>query len=156
MPGYTENSVVVFRDFDTVFDLTNTIELWPQLFTKYQKAEVIERNGNEVVFSITSYPSGQSPPRTMVSRRIIDKPNRQVITELVEKSSSFKDMKIYWTYKELPQGDGVVMTWIQKFEVDENCKLTTEQMESSINQDTRVQMQAVKEKIEAWRQDLSG
>ncbi len=48
------------------------------------------------------------------------------------------------------------MTWIQKFEVDENCKLTTEQMESSINQDTRVQMQAVKEKIEAWRQDLSG
>ena len=151
MPGYTENSIVVFRDFHTVFDLTNTIELWPQLFTKCEKAEVIERNGNEVVFSITSYPVGQSPPRTIVSRRIIDKPNRQAITELVEKSSSFKDMKIYWTYEELPQGDGVVMTWIQKFEVDDNCKLTTDQMESSINKDTRVQMQAVKEKIEAWQ-----
>jgi aromatase len=60
-------------------------------------------------------------------------------------------MKIYWNYEELPQGDGVVMTWIQKFEVEENCKLTTEQMESSINQDTRAQMQAVKEKIEAWQ-----
>lgn len=150
MPGYTENSIVVLRDFDTVFDLTNTIEIWPQLFTKYEKAEVLERNGNEIVFSVTSSPYGGNPARTLVMRRLIDKPNRQVTTELAEKSPSFKHMKIHWIYEELPPGNGVKMTWIQRFEVSENCKLTTEQMESSINRDTSIQMQAVKEKIEAW------
>ena len=84
-------------------------------------------------------------------RRIIDKPNRQATTELVSKSSTFKEMKIHWSYKELLQGDGVVMTWSQKFEVDENCRLTTEQLEFSISQDTCSQMQVVKEKIEAWQ-----
>ena len=151
MAGYTENSIVIFRDFDTVFDLTNTIELWPLLNIKYEKVEVLERNGNEISYSITTYPSGKSPSRTLVMRRIIDQPNRQVTTELVSKSSAFKEMKIYWSYEELPQGAGVVMTWSQKFEVHEDCKLTTEQMESSIDRDTRSQMQVVKEKIEAWQ-----
>lgn len=150
MPGYTENTIVILRDFDTVFDLTNTIELWPQLFTEYEKAEVLERNGNEVLFSLTTYPEGERPSRTWVSRRIIDKPGKQATAERVEKAFPFKDMKIHWTYEELPQGVGVVMTWIQKFEVHDDCKWTTEQMESFLNGNTRTQMRAIKEKVEAW------
>jgi aromatase len=150
MTGYTENNIVVLRDFNTVFDLTNDIELWPQLFTEYEKAEVLERNGNEVLFSLTTYPEGDRPSRTWVSRRLIDKPGKQATAERVEKAFPFKDMKIHWTYEELPQGVGVVMTWMQKFEIHDECKWTTEQMESFLNRNTRVQMRAIKEKVEAW------
>jgi aromatase len=150
MTGYTENSIVILRDFDTVFDLTNTIELWPQLFTEYQKVEVLEHKGNEIVFSLTTYPEGERPSRTWVSRRIIDKPGRQATAERIEKAFPFKDMKIHWTYEELPKGVGVVMTWMQTFEVHDACKWTNEQMESFLNKNTRTQMQAIKQKVEAW------
>ncbi len=150
MAGYTQNSIVILRDFDTVFDLTNTIELWTELFTEYSKAEVLERHGNEVIFSLTTFPEGERPARTWTSRRIIDKPGRQATAERIEKAFPFKDMKIHWTYEELPQGVGVVMTWMQTFEVHDECKWTTEQMESFLNRNTRTQMQAIKQKVEAW------
>ncbi|MBV8886525.1 MAG: SRPBCC family protein [Chroococcidiopsidaceae cyanobacterium CP_BM_RX_35] len=149
MPGYTENSIVILRDFDTVFDLTNNIELWPQLFTEYEKAVVLERNGNEVLFSLTTYPEGERPSRTWVSRRIIDKPGKQATAERVEKAFPFEDMKIHWTYEELPKNVGVVMTWIQKFEPAEGA-WSTEKLESFLNRNTRTQMRAIKEKVEAW------
>ena len=104
MPGYTENSIVILRDFDTVFDLTNEIELWPQLFTEYEKAEVLERKGNEVLFSLTTFPEGERPSRTWVSRRIIDKPGRQATAQRVESAFPFKEMKIHWTYEEITAG----------------------------------------------------
>ena len=150
MPGHTENTIVVLRDYDTVFDLTNQIELWPQLFTEYEKAEVIERQGNEVLFSLTTYPEGERPSRTWVSRRIIDKENGQATAERVEKAFPFQEMKIHWTYERLPQDIGVVMTWIQKFEVHPDCQWSTEQMEAFLNRNTRVQMRAIKERVEAW------
>lgn len=149
MPGYTENTIVILRDFDTVFDITNTIELWPQLFTEYEKAEVLERKGNEVLFSLTTFPEDGRPSRTWVSRRIIDKPGRQATAERVENAFPFKEMKIHWTYEELPQGVGVIMTWIQKFEPAEGA-WSTEKLESFLNGNTRIQMRAIKEKVEAW------
>jgi len=149
MPGYTENSIVILRDFDTVFDLTNTIELWPQLFTEYEKAEVLERKGNEVLFSLTTFPEGERPSRTWVSRRIIDKPGRQATAERVENAFPFKEMKIHWTYEELPQGVGVIMTWSQKFEPADGA-WSTEKLESFLNGNTRIQMRGIKERVEAW------
>ena len=149
MPGYTEISIVVLRDFDTVFDLTNTIELWPQLFTEYEKAEVLERKGNEVLFRLTTYPENGQPSSSWVSRRLIDKPGRQATAERVEKAFPFEEMKIYWTYEELPQGVGVIMTWIQKFKPAEGA-WPSEKIESFLNRNTRTQMRAIKEKVEAW------
>ena len=154
MPGYTENSIVILRDFDTVFDLTNTIELWTELFTEYSKSEVLERNGNEVIFSLTTFPEGDRPSRTWTSRRIIDKPGRQATAERIEKAFPFKDMKIHWTYEELPKNVGVVMKWMQTFEVHDDCKWTHEQMESFLNRNTRTQMKAIKEKVEDWSAPL--
>jgi aromatase len=150
MAGYTENSVLILRDFDTVFDLTNTIELWTQLFTEYEKAEVLERNGNEIIFSLTTYPEGERPSRTWTSRRIIDKPGRQATAERIEAAFPFKEMKIHWTYEPLPQDVGVVMTWMQSFEVHEDCQWSTEQMEAFLNRNTRTQMKAIRERVEAW------
>jgi len=151
LPGYTENTIVILRDFDTVFDLTNDIALWPQLFTEYQKAEVISREGNTVTFSLTTYPEGERPSRTWVSTRVIDKPGRAATAERAPNSFPFKEMKIHWTYEVLPENVGVAMTWIQRFELHPDCPWTVEQMESFLNRNTRTQMRAIREKVEAWQ-----
>lgn len=149
LSGYTQNTIVILKDFDTVFDLTNDIELWPQLFTEYQDAKVLERDGNQVTFQLTTYPEGDRPSRTWVSTRIIDKPGKQAIAQRVKQAFPFKVMKIYWTYEELPQNVGTVMTWIQRFEPAEGA-WPVEKIESFLNRNTRVQMQAIKERVEAW------
>jgi len=149
--GYTENSVVILRDFDTVFELTNTIELWPQLFTEYEKAEVLERHGNEILFRLTTYPEGDQPSHSWVSSRQIDKEKRQAIAERLEPTFPFQYMHIRWTYEPLPGDGGVIMTWIQEFEPHPQFPKTSEQMESFLNRNTRTQMREFKRKIE---QDL--
>ena len=153
MAGYTENSIVVLRDLDTVFDLTNRVELWTQLFTEYERAEVLERNGDELLFRLTTFPEGGRPSRTWVSRRVIDRARLRADAERLEPAFPFKSMKIHWTYEPLPKDVGVVMTWIQEFEVHPECPYTNEQMESFLNRNTRAQMRSVKSKVEVWKGD---
>ena len=149
LPGYTQNTIVILKDFDTVFDLTNDIELWPQLFTEYKEAKVLERDGNKVTFQLTTFPEGERPSRTWVSTRIIDKPGKKAEAQRVQQAFPFKEMKIQWTYEELPQNVGTVMTQIQKFEPAEGA-WSVEKMEAFLNRNTREQMQAIKEGVEAW------
>lgn len=89
------------------------------------------------------------PSRTWVSRRIIDKPGKKAEAQRIEQAFFFKTMKIYWSYEELPQNVGTVMTRVQKFEPAEGA-WPVEKIESFLNRNTRVQMQAIKEAVEAW------
>lgn len=149
LPGYTHNTIVILKDFDTVFDLTNDIELWPQLFTEYKEAKVLERDGNAVTFQLTTFPEGERASRTWVSTRIIDKPGKKAEAQRVKQAFPFEMMKICWTYEQLPQNVGTVMTWEQKFAPAEGA-WSVEKMEAFLNRNTRVQMQAIKEAVETW------
>lgn len=155
MPGFTHNSIVVLRDFSTVFDLTNRIDLWPQLFTEYRAAEILERNGDELLFRLTTFPEGERPSRSWTSRRWIDRANRRATAERLAPAFPFASMRITWTYEPLPQDVGVVMTWMQEFEVHPDAKFSNEQMESFLNRNTRAQMQAVKAAVERWEEVAS-
>jgi aromatase len=148
MTGYTENSILILEDFDTVFDLTNAVEIWDQLFTEYQKVEILERNKDEIIFTLTTYPNGDRPSRSWTSRRIIDKKGKIANAVREENSFPFKTMNIQWKYEELPQNVGVVMTWIQNFELHKDCKWSVEELESFLNRNTREQMKSIKHKIE--------
>ncbi|TCW38978.1 aromatase [Laceyella sacchari] len=150
-----ENSIIVERDFDTTFDLTNDIELWTKLFTEYKEAKVLEKNGNEVLFQLTTYPEGERPSRTWVSRRIIDKENKQAIAERLDPKFPFKYMNIRWSYEVLSPNQ-VKMTWMQEFEVDPGCPISEEKMTHFLNQNTKIQMSAVKEKVESWPGNVEG
>jgi len=141
---------VVLRDFATVFDVSNRIELWTQLFTEYARAEVVERNGDTILFRLTTHPEDGRPARTWTSRRTLDRAARVATAERLEPAFPFRYMKIRWVYEELPREVGVVMTWIQEFEVHPDCPWSEEQMENFLNRNTRVQMAAVKRGIEAW------
>lgn len=146
--GYTENSILILQDFDTVFDLTNTIELWPRLFTEYEKAEVLERQGNEILFRLTTFPEGDEPAHSWISKRQIDKEKKEARAERLDPTFPFKYMHIHWKYETPPDNVGVLMTWIQNFEPHPQFPRTEAEMESFLNHHSRLQMREIKRKIE--------
>jgi len=144
--GYTKNSIVIAAPIDKVFDLTNDIERWPELFTEYQAAKVVSREGNKIVFELTTHPEGEQPSRTWRSSRVIDRENWCVTAEREDPKFPFEYMHITWLYESVP--GGTQMTWIQNFKMHPMTGWTEEQGEQSINANTPVQMAAIKQKIE--------
>lgn len=155
MKGYTENSAIIFRNIDEVFDLTNNIEMWPQLFTEYEKAEVLEKTENYVKFKLTTHPDAKGRSKSWISERRIDKENLEIHAKRLDPMFPFKYMNITWTYEVLPKNVGVNMTWIQEFEVDENCPHDVYDMESYLNASSRVQIKDVKKAVERMLTDNS-
>lgn len=150
MSGYTENKILILKDFDNVFDLTNRVELWPKLFTEYKSIEVLEKNKNEILFRLITYSINGNPERSWISRRIINKQDAIATAQRLSPTFPFSHMNIRWEYEKLPSDTAVLMTWIQEFDVDSKCKLSVQEMESYINKSTREQMKSVKLAVEKW------
>ena len=55
-------------------------------------------------------------------------------------------MDLEWTYE--PAEGGTKMRWIQDFTMKADSPFNDEQMEANINNNTRVQMDVIKERIE--------
>ncbi|MEW5801728.1 MAG: SRPBCC family protein [bacterium] len=151
MSARIENSIVIEADKAAVFDLTNDIARWPELFThEYEKAEVLKKEGNRITFRLTTFPEEDHGRMSWISWRDIDRENWRAHAERQEPLYPFKFMHIDWTYEDVPEG--VKMTWVQRFEMDPACGHTDEGVAHHLNEGTRVQMKKIKEKIEeGWR-----
>ena len=52
--GHTCNSAVINAPYDLVFDISNDIPRWTQLFgAEYKKAEILKREDNLITFRLT-------------------------------------------------------------------------------------------------------
>ena len=56
MAAHTDNSVTIDAPLDFVWERMMDIESWPNLFSEYAKAEVVEQEGDRVVFRLTTHP----------------------------------------------------------------------------------------------------
>ena len=141
--GHTRNSIMINAPYELVFDISNKIERWTELFGKeYVKAEVLERKGNEITFRLTD-----DEGKSWVSKRWLDKEHRFAVASRHEPMFPFKFMKIVWFYIET--AEGVEMIWIQDFQMDTKfTKFTPEQIEGFINEHSRHYMKIFKEVIE--------
>ena len=74
------------------------------------------------------------------------KQDRFAYASRVEPMFPFEYMKIIWLYRELP--DGVQMTWIQDFKMDEKAKYNDEQVEDLINKHSTENLKRFKDIIE--------
>ena len=52
----TDNSVLIAAPLDLVWERMNQIESWPNLFSEYAKAEILDRQGDTVTFRLTTHP----------------------------------------------------------------------------------------------------
>ena len=146
MAGHTEQSVVIDAPFQLVWDLTNDVPSWPELFTEYAAAEVLERDGDTVTFRLTMHPDEDGKVWSWVSQRRADLAAREVHAHRVE-TGPFEYMQIYWVYSEDPAG--VRMTWIQDFHMKPTAPVNDEQMTARLNHNSPIQLKVIKDKVEA-------
>ncbi len=144
--GETNNEIWIEKDIDTVFDVTNKIDRWKDLFSEYQESTIISIEGNKIRFRLTTHPDEAGRTKSWVSERVVNKERYTCEAVRVEPKFPFVYMNIYWEYK--PHNNGTLMKWIQKFETDVNSIFNDKQMEEYLNRNTRIEMKVIKEKIE--------
>jgi aromatase len=149
----TDNSVVIDAPPDLVWDMTNDVERWPELFTEYAEATVLERNGDTVRFRLSMHPDENGKVWSWVSERTADRLTRTVKARRVE-TGPFDYMNIEWFYE--PAGNGTRMRWVQEFHMKPGAPLDDAQMTERLNTNTAVQMSVIKEKVERRARELVG
>ncbi|MEU7412872.1 MULTISPECIES: SRPBCC family protein [Streptomyces] len=143
--GHVDNSVVIDAPYELVWELTNDVPSWPELFSEYASAEVLERDGDTVTFRLTTVPDENGTQWSWVSERRMDKERGTVRAHRVERGP-FAYMEIFWEYRTTPQG--VHMRWVQDFHLNPQAPLDDAAMEERMNRNTLIQMERIKELVE--------
>jgi aromatase len=140
--GHTCNSIIINAPYDKVFDISNDIPRWTELFgTEYKKAEVVEKKSNKITFRLTD-----EDDKSWVSFRLLYKENNFAYAERQDPKFPFKFMKIVWLYTQ--KSEGVEMTWIQHFEMEKDFKFNDTQIEGFINEGSQHNLKIFKKIIE--------
>ncbi|MEU9008752.1 SRPBCC family protein [Streptomyces sp. NPDC048479] len=146
MAGHTDNSIVIDAPMGLVWDLTNDLKSWPQLFSEYASVEVLEEEGKEITFRLTMHPDEDGNVWSWVSKRIPDPETRTVQAFRVE-TGPFEFMRLYWEYTQ--EDDGVRMRWVQDFHMKPEAPASDAGMTEHLNRNTGIQMNLIKQKVEA-------
>jgi len=140
--GHTCNSIVINAPYGKVFDVSNDITRWTELFgAEYKKAEVLSKEANKIAFRLTD-----EDDKSWVSWRLLFKDKYFAYAQRHEPIFPFKYMKIVWLYT--PKPEGIEMTWIQHFEMDEKAKFNDKQIEGFINEGSQHNLKIFKDIIE--------
>lgn len=140
--GHTCNQIIINAPYEKVFDISNDIPRWTELFGgEYKKAEIVKKEANKITFRLTD-----DEDRSWQSWRLLFKDKYFAYSEREEPKFPFKYMKIIWLYTQLPEG--VLLTWIQHFSMDEKAKFNDEQVEGFINKHSQDNLKIFKEVIE--------
>ncbi|MEG3626646.1 SRPBCC family protein [Streptomyces poriticola] len=141
-----ENSIVVGAGPRHVFDITNDIARWSEIFDEYRHAEVVseEREGRwtEIVFELAD-----AEGRSWRSWRILDHRELVAVAERRDPLFPFRYMHLRWSYREVPEG--TLMTWVQDFELDEKFEVPLDTVVERMNVHTRHNQAGIKRRIES-------
>ena len=140
--GHTCNSIVINAPYGLVFDISNDITRWTELFgAEYKKAEVVKKEENKITFRLTD-----EDDKTWQSWRLLFKEKNFAYAEREDPKFPFKYMKIIWLYTQKPEG--VELAWIQHFEMGEKAKYNDSQIEGFINDGSKENLKIFKQIIE--------
>lgn len=154
MPGHTDNEIVVDAPLDFVWETTNDVRSWPDLFTEYSAVEVLESGPDSVTFRLTMHPDEDGNVWSWVSRRETDRATRTVRSQRIE-TGFFEYMHLRWTYE--PVDDARTrMRWQQDFTMKPQAPVDDTAMQERLNRNTAIQMKAVKHALEARRSRVVG
>ncbi|WP_255947351.1 SRPBCC family protein [Streptomyces odontomachi] len=145
MPGHTENEIVIAAPLELVWDVTNDLEGWPQLFSEYASVEILDKQGDTTTFRLTMHPDESGKVWSWVSERTPDRSTHTVRARRVE-TGPFQHMDIRWQYTEVPQGTR--MRWTQDFAMKPDAPVDDAWMTDNINRNSAVQMQLIRDRIE--------
>lgn len=145
IPGHTENSIVIAAPRQLVWEVTNDVTRWPDLFTEYESVEVLQQRDDTVLFRLTMFPDANGKVWSWVSERTAD-PNRFEVRAHRVETGPFEYMRIRWHYEEVP--GGTRMTWIQDFAMRPSAPVDDAAMTERINANSKVQMSIIRDRVE--------
>ena len=149
MIGHTDNSVEIDAPIAFVFDQTNDVRTWPQLFSEYASVEVLDEAKDSVTFRLTMHPDEQGNVWAWVSERHWDRDTWMVRARRVE-TGPFEFMNITWMFEEV-LGDRTLMRWVQDFQMKPTAPVDTAWMTGNINRNSKTQMELIKQRVERRR-----
>lgn len=145
MAGHTENEIVIAAPLETVWEITNDLERWPELFSEYASVEILDKKGDTTTFRLTMHPDENGTVWSWVSERTPDRATHTVRARRVE-TGPFAHMDIRWQYTEVPQGTR--MRWTQDFAMKPDAPVDDAWMTDNINRNSAVQMRLIRDRIE--------
>jgi aromatase len=148
MAAHTDNEVTIAAPLSFVWKRMMDIESWPELFSEYAKAEVVEHEGDRVVFRLTTHPDPEYDGQvwSWTSERIADPGSHSSKSRRIE-TGPFQYMNIEWYFED---ADGATrMRWVQDFSMKPEAPANDEQAEGYMNKNTKEQMKVIKERLEA-------
>ena len=148
MAAHTDNDVVINAPRQFVWDKMMDIESWPELFSEYAKAEVIEKDGNYVKFRLTTHPDPEYDNQvwSWVSERTADPESFSSKSKRIE-TGPFVHMDIQWFFEEAD--GGTRMRWVQDFAMKPSAPADDATAQDYMNKNTKEQMRIIKERLEA-------
>ncbi|MER6387126.1 SRPBCC family protein [Streptomyces sp. NPDC001523] len=146
MPGHTDNEITVNAPVDVVWEVTNDLQNWPQLFSEYASIEILERVGDTTKFRLAMHPDENGVVWSWVSERTVDREGLTVKARRVE-TGPFAHMNIHWEYHPV-SGGGTRMRWVQDFAMKPDAPADDAWMTDNINRNSRTQMALIRDKIE--------
>jgi len=148
MAAHTDNSIQIDAPLAYVWERMMNVEDWPNLYTEYAKAEVLEREGDRIVFRLTTHPDPEYGGQvwSWTSERIADPTTHTTRSQRIE-TGPFQYMNIEWFFEEAD--NGTLMRWVQDFSMKPEAPATDEVAEENMNKATREQMRTIKERLEA-------
>lgn len=158
MIGHTDNRVTIHAPIDFVWDRTNDLRSWPDLFSEYAEIEILQESGSEeertATFRLTMHPDAQGRTWSWVSERTWNRSGYVARAHRVE-TGPFEFMNITWTYEQL-DADRTTMRWVQDFQMRPDAPVDTAWMTQNVNVNSRTQMALIKEKVERGRRAVIG
>ncbi len=140
--GHTANSILIKAPYEKVFDISNDIERWTELFGgEYKESKILKREGNKLTFRLTD-----NEGRSWQSFRLLFKDYYFAYAQKLPPEFPFKRMKIIWLYTPTPEG--IEMSWIQDFAMDEKAEFNDQQVEGLINKHSQENLKIFKQVIE--------
>ncbi len=123
MPQAT-HAVFIKGDARQIFELTNDIARWPELFKEYSAARILtsERSG---FFTLIKFELSNAEGEAWRSWRLLNHKDLTAIAQRDTPMFPFAYMHLFWRYEALD--DGVRMTWTQDFEMDPGAPVNNEQ-----------------------------
>jgi aromatase len=145
--AHTDNSVVINAPREFVWERMMDIESWPNLFSEYAKAEVLEQEGDTVQFRLTTHPDPEYDGKvwSWTSERTADPASYSSKSRRIE-TGPFEYMNIEWYFEE--EGEGTKMRWVQDFSMKPDAPADDATAEDYMNKNTKEQMGIIKEKLE--------
>lgn len=145
MTGHTDNRITIAAPLELTWRITNDLERWPTLFSEYAAVEIMERDGDRVLFRLTMHPDENGTVWSWVSERETDRDTWTVRARRVE-TGPFERMDIRWEYEEVPGGTS--MRWVQDFAMKPTAPIDDAGMTDRINANSVIQMERIREQVE--------